>query len=234
MELFADSIPLPDASPMAQAGFDFPVPLAEKYRPRRIADFIGIEKAKKIAANLVRRPMLGSAWFFLGKSGTGKTSLALAIANEMPAELHHIPAKECTLEAVQAVCQQCYFMPRMLDNFRPLPAHIVLIDEADQMSYPAQLALLSKLDATAFPPNTIFIFTGNDTANLEARFMSRVRVVEFSSYGIAGETSALLQRIWTAETQNAGTLPNFARMVKDSANNVRDALMNLEVEIMSA
>jgi hypothetical protein len=31
------------------------------------------------------------------------------------------------------------------------------------MSYPAQLAFLSKLDATAFPPSTIFVFTYNAT-----------------------------------------------------------------------
>jgi len=42
-------------------------------------------------------------------------------------------------------------------------------DEADRMSKAAQLHLLSKLDATAFPPNTIFIFTANATDGLEDR-----------------------------------------------------------------
>ena len=39
------------------------------------------------------------------------------------------------------------------------------------MTPAAQLALLSKLDATAFPPNTVFIFTCNETGNLEPRFL---------------------------------------------------------------
>jgi len=51
--------------------------------------------------------------------------------------------------------------------------------EADGMTNPAQLALLSKLDATAFPPNTIFVFTCNGTDGLEPRFISRCRTVEF-------------------------------------------------------
>ena len=47
------------------------------------------------------------------------------------------------------------------------------------MTPAAQLALLSKLDATAFPPNTVFIFTCNSTDGLEPRFLPRCRVIEF-------------------------------------------------------
>jgi len=79
-----------------------------------------------------------------------------------------------------------------------------------------------KLDATAFPPNTIFVFTCNATDNLERRFLSRCRTVEFSSYGMAGEITGLLSGIWERETQGAES-PNFQRIVKESCNNVRDA-----------
>jgi DNA polymerase III gamma/tau subunit len=218
---------------MNQAMFEFPQPLSEKYRPKIIADFVGLEKAKKIISKLAVNPY-PSAWLFVGASGTGKTTLAMAFAAEMPAELHHIPAKECTLETVQAVCSQCYYSPRQPDDWKPVRFHVVLIDEADQMSNAAQLALLSKLDATAFPPNTIFIFTCNATENLEKRFLSRCRTIEFSSYGMAGEITGLLSSIWDRETDNPVERPNFQRIVKDSCNNVRDALMTLEVEIMSA
>jgi len=109
-----------------------------------------------------------------------------------------------------------------------------LVDEADQMSYPAQLAFLSKLDATAFPPNTIFIFTCNATESLEKRFLSRCRMIEFSSYGMASEIVGLLTVIWDKETNSPNDRPNFQRIAKDSCNNVRDALMSLEVEIMAA
>lgn len=110
----------------------------------------------------------------------------------------------------------------------------MLIDEADQVSYAAQLALLSKLDATAFPPNTVFVFTCNATDNLEKRFLSRCRTIEFSSYGMANEITGLLATIWDRETDSPVERPNFARIVKDSCNNVRDALMSLEVEILGA
>ena len=103
------------------------------------------------------------------------------------------------------------------------------------MSPAAQLALLSKLDSTAFPPQTIFVFTCNSTDGLEPRFLSRCRVLEFSSYGTAEEIANLLRAVWDAETDTpADDPPNFARIVKDSHNNVRDALMRLELEILAA
>jgi replication-associated recombination protein RarA len=216
----------------SQDSFAFPEPLTEKYRPRTIAEFVGLEKPKKVMGKLIERPF-ASAWFFLGPSGTGKSTFAQAIAEQMPAELHHIPSKECTLESVKEIARICQYMPRS-DAWRPVKMHLVLVDEADQMSYPAQLAFLSLLDSTAPLPNTVIIFTGNDTANLEQRFLSRCRVLEFSSYGMSSGLAELLQRIWDAETDNPVDKPNFARIVKDNANNARGALMSLETEIMSA
>src|SRR5207253_3858388 len=65
-----------------------------------------------------------------------------------------------------------------------------------------------------------------------AAFLSRCRVIEFSSYGMAGEIAAYLDTIWHAEGGNGDT-PDLARLAKESRNNVRDALMKLEIELMA-
>jgi replication-associated recombination protein RarA len=222
----------PDAA--MQCGFDFPVSLTEEYRPRTLDQFIGLEKNRKIMANLVRQPK-SCAFRFVGPSGTGKTTMALALAAMLPAELHHIASKDCTLETVNRVIGRCHTMPHdAWDIMKPCKMHLVLVDEADTMTKAAQDAFLSLLDATEFPPNTIFVFTMNSTDRLEDRFLSRTLPLEFSSYGIATEASDLLARIWREKTAPESKPPNFARMVKDSCNNVRDALMRLEVEIMAA
>lgn len=207
--------------------FDFPASLTEKHRPRSLDAFVGLDKPKRVCSKLAASPF-PSAWLFLGSSGTGKTTMALALAESIPAELHHIPSQECTLETIQRVRRTCQYVPQS-----GCKVHLVLIDEADQMSAAAQTAMLSILDSTNFPPNTVFILTANATDRLEARFLSRLHTVEFSSYGIAKDATALLERVWAAECPNAPA-PNFARIVKESNNNVREALMRLETEIMMA
>lgn len=216
-----------------QTTFDFPTPLAEKYQPKRVAEFL-CEKPRRILSNFVRKPY-PSAWYFLGESGTGKTTMALRMADEIPAELHHMASRECDLAAVQAIAKQCHYMPRMQDDWQPCKLHLVLVDEAHTMSPAARDAWLSKLDDTERPPNTVFVFTGNDKPNdPNGAFMSRVRLVEFSSYGLATEMVKLLQRVWATETGGLMNPPNFARLVKDAKNNIRDAFMALELELMAA
>jgi replication factor C subunit 2/4 len=216
-----------------QAALPFPQSLAERYQPTTIAQFVGLEKPKKIMAKFVEKPY-ASAWILVGPSGTGKTSMALAICKAVAGELHHIPSQSCDLATVKAVTDRCQYYPRIFESGQPGRFHFVLVDEADRMTSAAQLAFLSKLDGTAYPPNTIFCFTCNSVDSLEARFLSRCRRVDFSSYGMSDGIAGLLQQVWDAETGNVTVSPNFARLAKDSLNNVRDALMSLETEILAA
>jgi DNA polymerase III gamma/tau subunit len=199
--------------------------LTEKYRPHSTSDFVGLDKAKRLCAKLAANPF-DSAWMFCGASGTGKTTIALALAEEMSAELHHIPSQGCTVAAVAELRHKLAYCPAIGRK-----VHLVLIDEADQMSLPAQLAFLSILDSTNRPQQTIFIFTCNETTRFEDRFLSRVVSIDFSSYGLAKDAAALLSRVWDAEAGGAEA-PNFARIVKESNNNIRAALMELQKELM--
>jgi DNA polymerase III delta prime subunit len=199
----------------SQTPLDFPTALTERYRPRMMSEFVGLAKPKALCAKLAAKPF-PSAWLFLGPSGTGKTTMAAALAEMIPAEVHHIPSQNCDLANLERVCRTCQYVPMLGKRM-----HLILIDEADQMT-PAAL------------PNTIWIFTCNATDRLQDRFLSRVKQVEFSSYGIAAEATALLDRIWTENAPTDAPRPNFARIVKDNNNNVRAALMALEIELMQA
>jgi replication-associated recombination protein RarA len=213
----------------AQAGLNFPASLSEKYRPHDLADFIGLDKPKKVLAKFAANPFPNSAFIFVGPSGTGKTSAGLALCEAIKGDLHHIPSQRCNVETVEEVCRLCHYVPR--NGLKSL--HVVLVDECDVMTKPAQNGFLSKLDGTAFPPNTVFIFTCNTTDGLEPRFLSRCMVLQFQSHGIAKEAASLLERIWLAEAGSVEGAPNFLRIVQDGKNNVRDAVNSLQVELLA-
>jgi DNA polymerase III gamma/tau subunit len=210
-----------------QSSLNFPASLSEKYRPKTIGEFVGLERPKKVLSAFCKRPTSG-AWLFIGPSGVGKSTMALALAEELKAELHKIPSQKCNAQTIEDTVRQCWYAPMTPGGF-----HVVLADEADAMSNAAQLQLLSKLDSTDPAPNTIWIFTCNDTERLEKRFLSRCKTLEFSSYGMAGEIAAYLDRVWHAEGGN-GNCPDLTRVVKESRNNVRDCLQTLEVELLAA
>jgi replication-associated recombination protein RarA len=210
---------------VAEDVFAFPKPLAQKYQPMRIADFIGLEKPRKILATFARAPK-SCALLFKGPSGTGKTTMALALAEEISAELIHIPSQHCTVAELEQSLAMTQYVPMAGKRF-----WLVLIDEFDQASEKAQLALLSKLDATGMRAGVVFIFTANSTDNLEARLLSRCMCIEFSSYGLADQISNFLASIWERETQSTDK-PDFTRIAKDERNNIRGCLNRLELSLM--
>lgn len=216
---------------MSTPTFAFPQPLCERYRPRHISDFIGLDKPRKVLANFARAPRC-AAFLFVGASGTGKTTMALALADEIGAFVLHIPSQKCTVAQLEETLRMTQYAPMDWKTGEAKRFWLILADEADAMSPAAQLALLSKLDSTGMQDNVIFVFTCNDTERLEPRFLSRCLKLEFSSYGMAGEIAEYLDKVWHSEGGN-GNGPDFARVAKDCRNNVRDCLGRLEVELMA-
>jgi replication-associated recombination protein RarA len=202
--------------------------LVEKYRPTLIKDFAGLKSVMEDAADLVANPYT-SSWLFVGKSGTGKTTLAQAIAMELGAEVHHIPSQSCTVETVRDLRKKLSLAPMFGSKWS-----VVIVDEADEMSPAAENAWLSLTDSTNRPVDTIIIFTCNSTEKLKDRFLSRCETVNFSTEGLAPHATRLLARVWEHEVTNGSPAPNFAGIVKESKTNIRESLQVLQRHIRRA
>lgn len=208
----------------------FPQPLTDKYIPKSVDAFAGLAGIKIVLGKFLENPY-PSAWLFVGPSGTGKTSMARAIFDAIPAEMHHVPSRDCTVDMVDKVCYQCHRFPWDLYHpERSVRMHGILVDEANEQTPQAQDAWLSKLDGTANPPSTVVIFTANTTYRLEERFQSRCRVLKFEEQQPEIEVAALLQRIWLAE--NGAGDPDFEAIAKEAAGNIRSAVMKLELYLL--
>lgn len=226
-----------------QHGIEYPKPLTEKYRPAAVADFVGLDDAKKVLTNLLARQR-NAALLFVGPPGTGKTTITMAFARELPGALHHVPAQKCDVAAIDALSEKLAYCPGK-GRF-----HIVLVDEADQMTEKAQLQLLSKLDAAANlkpcfgggveigkPPEVIWIFTCNGRGeeqtepptSLLPRFLGRCGVIAFPKPN-SKDIEAYVRKAWAAEggEESADLAP-----LAEQCDGVRDALTKAELALIT-
>ena len=208
------------------ATLDFPVPLSDKYKPERVADFAGLSEVKKVLAWFVARPT-NAGFLFYGPAGSGKTSMAYALANELQGFVHHVRAGDCSVKTINDTVFSCW-------HCAPLgyKRHVVIVDEIDRSTEATQYSLLSYLDGTETVPDTVWVFTSNEIDQLPAKFTSRCRSMKFGNYGIQEDAAALLERVWKSESDKP--VPNCARIIKDALGNVRAALMALEMKLYAA
>jgi replication-associated recombination protein RarA len=198
--------------------------LCEKYRPLKIVDFIGLNEPKRILQKIAANPC-GQVLLFEGKSGSGKTAMALALAAAIPAQVHRLPANECTRDNVAKLWMNYQGKPRA--GFR---MHLVLVDQADLLNKNQQLDLRSKIDGPESLDNVIWVFTATPTRRLDAGFRSRCLQLKFSTYGNSSAAADLLERVWKAEAPTTAP-PNFARIIKEANGDIRAALMEIELKL---
>ena len=125
-----------------QHDITFPLSLAEKYRPQRLTQFAGLPEAKQVFAALLAQPRPCNL-LLVGPPGTGKTTMALAFAEQLPGTLHHISSQKADVAAIDAMCGHCQFHPAR-GRF-----HVIVLDEADEARERGQVQLLWRLDSAA-------------------------------------------------------------------------------------
>jgi len=218
--------------------------LVDKYQPLTIADFIGIELSKKILNGLISSPR-PCGLLLIGPPGSGKTSIGMAFADELPGSLVHISAQKCDISTLDDLRERFLRYPPKGDYW------ICLIDEIDQATDKAQLQLLSRLDGTAAlkptfgggfergeQPKIIWIMTCNGRGETETepptsllpRFLSRCMMVPCPAAN-QNELAQYLAKIWKLEGGQA-TPKGYFEYLADGIG-VRDALMRLETDLLA-
>ena len=136
--------------------------LSEKYRPRSLADVIGQKRITAILRGWMNSPY--SACFLLqGSPGIGKTSSALAIAEELGARESYrlIPCSDFTIETARNEIKALALSPM----FGTSRIKVLILEELERLSPACQQFL--KVALENLPRNSLVMGTSNDTTLID-------------------------------------------------------------------
>lgn len=182
----------------------------EQYRPHHLADVTGQQQVKRFLQGLVAGGIADTPHLILhGPPGTGKTTLALAFANDMypdagPAATMYLNASdERTMETVRDRIREF-----LRTHWAGVTRKIVIFDEVETMTEPAQLTLRALMDSPLHPgaPLPLFLFLCNTLSRIQPLIRSRALAL-FCGHLTSSQIHGLVATITAKEGRTTTQLP---------------------------
>jgi replication-associated recombination protein RarA len=213
--------------------------LYEQYRPKTWADLVGQDKLRQTVDVLRKRGLVGRVFWITGDSGTGKTTVARLIANEIADDyaIIEIDAQDLSMDAAREFERMC--------QFRPLGkgCHVFIVNEAHGLSQKVVSRLLTVLEQPNVQKTSTWIFTTTFQGNqrlLDASFDSNPflsRAVELTlEHGDPVVLAFALRsrQIAQAEQLDGRPLDEYVRLVRSCKCNMRSVIQHIEAGEMIA
>lgn len=174
----------------------------EKYRPRKVEECVLSQDLKKIFQNVLDKGELQNM-MFTGTAGTGKTTVARALCNELDLDYIIINgSEESGIDTLRNKIKQFASSVSLSGGLK-----VVILDEADylnpQSTQPALRGFIEEFSA-----NCRFILTCNFKNRIIEPLHSRTSVIEFAmpkkeKEALAGQFMQRVQQILAAESINS-------------------------------
>lgn len=145
----------------------------EKYRPRKVADCILPERLKNTFESYVKSGNIPNL-MLTGTAGVGKTTIALAMCNELGINPLFINSSDERGIDTLRVKIKSYASTVSISGGRK----VIILDEADYITPEAQAALRGAIEE--FSTNCSFILTCNFKSRLIDALHSRCSVIDFT------------------------------------------------------
>lgn len=145
----------------------------EKYRPQTIADYITTPEISKVLTAIQKTGDIPNLLLYSRSPGTGKTTFANVVAKTLDCDLLYINASlETSIENIRYNVTQFTMTSSLMGGKK-----LVVLDEAERLSGPAQEALKVLIEQTE--SNARFILCTNNMQRIVPPVISRCQVVSF-------------------------------------------------------
>ena len=162
--------------------------LVEKYRPTKLKDYVGNEHIKQKISKYLEQDDIQN-FIFYGPAGTGKTTLAKLIVNNLDCDSLYINASD--ERGIETIRDKVTSFSSAA-TFRQIK--VVILDEADFLTIQAQASLRNVIET--FSRTTRFILTCNFVERIIDPLQSRCQVLKIvppSKKEVAGHISSILE-----------------------------------------
>ena len=156
---------------------NFNEPLVEKYRPKVLDDIIGNQNEILFLKKFIQNNKVPNI-ILTGEPGGGKTSAVLAFAKEYLGEHYNdycIELNASDDRGIDTVRTKIKFFAQKKKVFEK--KKIVILDESDNMTSSAQIALRNTMDV--YEDEVSFLFTCNNIENVIDAIQSRSKIMFF-------------------------------------------------------
>jgi replication factor C small subunit len=201
----------------------------EKYRPKSLNDVVDQHSIVESLKAFMRNPKIMPHLMFAGIPGTGKTTTALCIAYELfgmknwrnfTLELN--ASDERGIDTVRERVKD--FSRYSRGTFGDVPFSLIILDECDQMTGPAQTALRRIMETSSRTAR--FILICNQSSKIIEPIQSRCAIFRFSRLDRAAMVEHLKE---IAKKENVNiSLEAVERVVDYSEGDLRHAINALQ------
>lgn len=213
-------------------------PLYEQARPLTWNELVGQDKAKERFDFIRSKGQLaGKVYYLTGSSGTGKTTIARLIANEVAEDwsIIELDAADLNMETVRDF--------ERISRARAMGekgSHCFIINESHRLSSTVVSRLLSTFEREECQRNSTWIFTTTsegdklfDEAFDSCPFGSRCLQINLSRRDLSQPFAERLKQVAVEKGYARADRPlaDFVRLLKDRKNNMRECYSYLETGV---